>query len=250
MSLHRIALIIYVFRCINAFHIHSPIVHVHNRMSTCGRVTQSSQPPSMCRGVGVVNDEPDDPDKPSIFLDLDCGVRISRIMEASTDSFDVMQKLCRAKGRTDIMRIALLRHRRKCMLVEYDRISEGSDDNMYTGWSYEHRPGSAIRSTSGTSSSTLWVIDERSFHRGEVRVGSWLLASVHKDQNHLSALFSRTMSRTDEARPVSLVMPGFAYIPLVHTPEGPRWVATFVELGNFDELGTPVKAKKTKLNPR
>jgi hypothetical protein len=56
------------------------------------------------------------------------------------------------------------------------------------------------------------------------------------------------MSRTDEAQPVSLVRAGFAYIPLVHTLEGPRWIATFVELGTFDELGSPVKAK-LKLDP-
>jgi hypothetical protein len=250
MSLQCIALLLCVVDCINAFHVHQPLVNVHHKMSMVGRVTQSSQTPSMCRGVGEVRYEPDDPDKPSIYLNLDCGVRISRIMVASTDSFDVMQKICHAKSRTDIMQITLLRHRRKCMLLEYQQIPVGSDDDMYTGWSYEHRPGSVMRSTSGTPSSTLWVIDWESFPEFEVQVGSWLLASVQvKDDKHISTLFSRTISRYTDAQPISLVRPGFAYIPLLHTPEGPRWVATFVELDNFDELGAPAKAKTPKPDP-
>jgi hypothetical protein len=252
MSLQCIALLLYVVDCINAFHIHHPLVNVHHKMSTVGRVTQSSQPPSMCRGVGVVKyepDEPDEPDKPSIYLDLDSGVRISRIMVASTDSFDVMQKLCHAKSRTDIMQIALLRYRRKCALLEYQQIPVGSGD-VYTGWSYEHRPGSVMRSNPDTPSSTLWVVDETLFPEFEVQVGSWLLASVQvKDDKHLSTLFSRTISRYTDAQPISLVRPGFAHIPLVHTPEGPQWVATFIELGNFDELGAPAKAKTPKPGP-
>ena len=244
MSLHCIALLLCVVPCINAFHIH-PLVNIHHKQSTVGRVTQSSQTLSMCRGASVAGSySNDEPDEPPIYLELDHGVRISRILTASTDSFDVMQKLSRAKSRSDIMQIALIRHKRKCILLEHQQIPVRSGA-VHPGWSYEHRIGSNMRTNAGTRSSTLWTIDEESFHSFEIEVGSWLLASMQvKDENHLSTLFSRTISRVyTDSQPVSLVRPGFACIRLVHTPNGLQWVVTFIEIEHCDELGSPNKRR-------
>ena len=248
MPPHYIALLLWlcIVHCTNAFHMH-PLVNVH-RSSTVRRATQSPQTLSMCCGVTVAGK--DDFRRNAVaydqlsYLKLDSGMRISRILTASTDSFDVMQKLSRAKTRSDIMQIALIRHKRKCILLEYQQIP-ATFDAVYSGWSYEHRSGSNIRTNSGTRSSMLWAIDEESFRPFAVEVGSWLLASIQgKDANHLSALFSRTISRVNtDAQPVSLVRPGFACIRLIHTESGPQWIVTFIEIEYCDELGVPNKRR-------
>jgi hypothetical protein len=177
------------------------------------------------------------------YPDLTSGVRISRIISVSTHSFDAMLKLARAKSRPEIMHTALIRHKRKCIMRDHQHIPLEFGD-VYQGWSHEPRNGSPMRTNAGTRSSELWAVDGESFHHFEVEVGSWLLASMPgKDPNHVSALFSRNISRVQtDAQPVNLVRPGFSTVKLVQTPEdGVQWVLTFLELVNSDELGIPKK---------
>ena len=178
------------------------------------------------------------------YLPLDTGMRISRILVASTTNFDVMMKLGHAKSLTSIMHIALIRHRQQCKLMEYDRLPSTSAQ-VCNGWSYEAQVGSPMRRKSRTPVSALWVIEEESFQSFEVEIGSWLLASFKgNDSNRMSALFSRDSSRVHrDAQAVSLVRPGFSTVKLLYVDGMIQWVMTFIEIENRDELGIPIGRK-------
>lgn len=177
------------------------------------------------------------------YLDLDNGVRISRIIAVSTHSFDAMIKLGKAKSRAEIMHTALIRYKRKCILREHQTLPIVVDE-VRQGWIYEHRHGAHVRTNSGTRTSELWALDEESCHEFHVEVGSWLLASIQfQDANRVSALFSRNISRVSGAQVVNLVRPGFVSdVKLIHTPDdGLQWRFTFLEMDRCDELGNNVK---------
>jgi hypothetical protein len=180
-----------------------------------------------------------DENKP-VYLQLDSGIRVSKIITATTTSFDAMLKIGRATSRMDIMKTCLIRHKRTCVLSEHQTLPAGRDGAQHRrGWSYEHRTGSSVRTTSGSPASVLWVVDmdPQSF---QVSVGSWLLASVATgtDNNRLSGLFTRTISRAlPEPQAISLVRPGFLPPTLVHTASGLQWIVVFIELQDCTELG-------------
>jgi hypothetical protein len=175
------------------------------------------------------------------YMPLDSGLRISRILTASTDNFDVMLKLGRAKSLADIMQIALIRNRKKCLLMEYQRLPMVSGV-ICNGWNREYELGSPIHTKPRRPSSALWVVDEESFQPFQVEIGSWLLASINgKDTNHMSTLFSRDSSRLHtDAQSVSVVRPGYTTVKLVHVHGMLQWVLTLIELENCDELGFPI----------
>jgi hypothetical protein len=180
------------------------------------------------------------------ILNLDCGVRVSRIITVSTDKFDAMLKLSRAKSRSEIMKIALVRHKRNCLLLEHQQLPLLSG-SVHEGWRFEATRMSVMQTQSGTHTSDLWLVGHESSHAFETEVGSWLLASITgKDDKHMSAIFSKTMRRCHkDAQTVVLVRPGFGSIALVQTPESIHWMATYIELEFCDELGMPTKKNKT-----
>jgi hypothetical protein len=182
------------------------------------------------------------------YLRLQNGERISRIITVDTHDFDVMMKLGRARTLAKLLHIALIRHKRKCALFEHQGLPVVPNwDVLCTQpWGYEPRHGSHMYTNSGTHSSTLWGVDAESFNHFEVEVGSWKLASLYgNDDTHISAIFSRTISRVDTgAQAVSLVRPGCfgsANVKLVRTSDGLRWILTFIETEDCDELGAPTK---------
>ena len=179
-----------------------------------------------------------DENKP-VYLQLDSGVRIARIVTATTTSFDAMLKLGRATSRTEIMKTCLLRHRKSCVISEHQNLPSRCDEVQHRGWRYGHTPGSSVRTNSGTPSSSLWVVDMDVHNPFHLMVGSWLLASLHgKDANRLSVLFTRTISRAlPEPQAISLVRPGFLPPTLVHTASGLLWIVVFIELQDCTELG-------------
>jgi len=241
------SLMLCVVSCIDALHVYPFMDITPMARITMRKTSKNTQ--SLSNGYGVrilgrrlkeeVRDRVVTNASPT-YLDLDSGLRISRILTVSTDSFDVMSKLSRATSRPEIMHIALIRHKRKCVLMEYQQLPVVFGA-VYNGWSYGHRPGSHMRTNSGTRSSNLWVIDDESFNIFEVEVGSWLLASIlAKGDSRMSTLFSRTISRVyTDAQVVNLVRPGVATTKLVHTPDGLQWIITFIELEHCDELGIP-----------
>jgi hypothetical protein len=180
-----------------------------------------------------------DENKP-IYLQLDTGVRIARIVTATTTSFDAMLKLGRATSRTEIMKICLIRYRKTCVISEQQTLPIGHDEVQHPGWRYGHRPGSNVLTNSGTSSSSLWVVDMDP-QSVQVSVGSWLLASMTggTNSNRLSALFTHTSSRAlPDPRSISLIRPGFSPPRLVKTDTGLQWVVVLIEMQNCTELGT------------
>lgn len=218
MSTLYMSLLLCVVRCIHAFH--SPL---------------GARTLSMCSGAGIAGKSPS-------YLQLDSGLRISRIITVTTESFDVMLKLSRAKSRSEIMHTCFIRHKRKCVVSECQQLPVvfGVINNE---WSYWPRPDAHVRTNSGTYASTLWVIDSEFFDVVHIEVGSWLLASMPgKCASHLSTIFSRTISRAGgETQSVPLVRLGFAPIQLLHTQCGLMWVMTLVELQQCDEWGNPTK---------
>jgi hypothetical protein len=174
---------------------------------------------------------------------LSSGVRISRIISVSTDKFDAMMKLSRAKTRSEIMSIALIRHKKNCLILDHQQLPFLSGD-VYDGWGFEPRRDSFMRTRSGTPASSLWIIDDESNEDIEVKVGSWLLASLtyQETPERMSALFSRDANRSHKgAQAVALTQPGAGAIRLVQTPESLQWIATYIELEYCDELGMPMK---------
>ena len=173
---------------------------------------------------------------------LSSGVRISCIISVSTDKFDAMMKLSRAKTRSEIMSIALIRHKQNCLLLEHNQLPLLSGV-VYDGWKFESRHDAVMRTRSGTPASNLWLVDDETYEDVEIEVGSWLLASfTGENANKMSALFSRTASRSHkDAQAVGLMRPGVGSIRLVQTPEILQWIATYVELEYCDELGFPMK---------
>jgi hypothetical protein len=231
-----------------------PYIHAWNAHPVVGvpRLTWTLRRTATCIGstLPVCCDKNPPATKPT-YLRLHSGQRISRIITVDTDNFDVMMKLGRAKCLSTLLHIALVRHKRKCLLLEHQRLPVVPDCDMLCGqrWRYQPMHGSNMNTNSGSLSSTLWGVDVESFNHFEVEVGSWKLASLRgQDDNHISAIFSRTISRVDtDAQAVSLVRPGCfecANVQLVRTSNGLRWVFTFIETEHCDELGAPTKRQR------
>jgi hypothetical protein len=237
MATFCIFLLACVLNCINAFNAYTPM----NLVRT-GRVIGRTLPVSsvrMHRGIS------EDTDATRCYLPLNSGMRVSRIVTASTNSYNAMLKLGSATSRLEIMKICMIRHKRTCVLTEHRRIPMTFGD-LYRGWSYAPRSGSPVHANSGTSSSVLWVADIEKLETCQLELGSWLLATVPgNDDNHFNTLFSPSISQVHEAaQPILLSRPGFAQPKLVHTHLGLEWIIIFVELQQCDELGVPVSRVK------
>lgn len=229
---------------LNGMKLCSPLKPTHAVQITHRAVSLYPQRLSMCTGAHV----PRDPHnretlahKPPLFLQLDTGMRISRIITVSTNSYTAMLKISRTVSRREIMKICLFRHKRTCWLTEHNEIPASSHEPC-TGWRYGHRQGAPVHANSGTPSSVLWIVGEDPFCKIRVMVGSWLLAIMNtEDPNQFTSLFSPSISRASlEAQPITLVRPGFADPDLVHLNGDLRWVWVFIELCQCDELGAPI----------
>jgi hypothetical protein len=182
-----------------------------------------------------------------VYLKQDSGMRISRIVTASTSSYDAMVKLGRATSRAEIMKICLLRHKRTSLLFEQQELP-AQQHRVQGGWAFEQMPDSSISACSGLPGSVLWATDAASSYTKQIEVGSWLLSMVYAhDCNHYTALFSPSTSRVFEhAQPITLVRPGVTTPPIVDTAYGPMWTIMFIELQCCDELGFPKRGCHTK----
>lgn len=173
----------------------------------------------------------------NIYLELDSGMRISRIVRVSTTSYDAMLKLGLAKSRLEIMKICLVRHKKTTVLSEHHQLPM-SVDGIHAGWRFEQRHGSPIRACSGTPGSVLWVADLHS-NECELSVGSWLVGTVSlHGKNQITAFFTKSISRRGEGlQQIELIRPHFSRPVLVREDAGLQWVITFIELQHCDELG-------------
>jgi hypothetical protein len=178
-----------------------------------------------------------------VYLSLDRGMRITRIITANTLSVDAMMKLSKATSRTQIMTICLVEHKSNCVLTEHDQLPM-TENGGHSGWSFEQIQGSPVRAKSGVPGSVLWVADLQRTDNCHVSVGSWLLGALPLNtDDRLATLFTRSVSRMcEEPQAVVLVRPGFAWPGLVsghsHTTE---WSITFIEMQETDELGVPTR---------
>ena len=165
-------------------------------------------------------------------------MRISRIVTASTSSYDAMVKLGHATSRAEIMKICLLRHKRTSLLFEQQELP-AQQNRVQRGSGFEQMNDSSISARSGLPGSVLWATDAASSYTKQIEVGSWLLSMVYAhDCNHYTALFSPSTSRVFEhAQPITLVRPGVVTPHIVDTADGPMWTIIFIELQYCDELG-------------
>ena len=176
-----------------------------------------------------------------VYLSLDRGMRISRIVTANTVSTVAAQKLSKAKSRAEILQICVTEHPNECILAEQMQIPSGFHD-VKMGWGFEQAHGSPIRVQSGVPGSILWVADLQRSHDCHLQVGSWLLGSIPLNtENKLSALFTKSASRVcTQPQPVVLVRPGFAWPALLKHNHQTEWSITFLEMHATDELGVSV----------
>jgi hypothetical protein len=176
-----------------------------------------------------------------VYLSLDSGMRITRIVTANTLNADAMMKLSKATSRAQIMTICMIDYKSTCVLTEHDQLPM-AENGGHSGWSFEQIQGSAVRANSGVPGSVLWVADLQRTENCRVSVGSWLLGAMPLNtDDRLATLFTHTVSRMcEDPQAVVLVRPGFAWPVLVsghsHLPE---WSITFIEMQKIDELGVP-----------
>ena len=177
-------------------------------------------------------------------MKLQSGMRISRIITATTTGYDAMLRLGQAKSRNDIMKTCLVRHKRTSTLSEHHQLPMSSD-GMHTGWRFEQRAGSPIKASSGAPGSDLWVMDIHSYDTLQVQVGSWLVAKYDFTcRKGIACLFTKTDSRIGNSlQPILLTRPGFANPDLVCTTHGPHFIITYIELQYCNELGTPTRSR-------
>jgi hypothetical protein len=186
----------------------------------------------------------DDRVEHAVCLKLDRGVRVARIVTASTSSHAAMSQLCLARTRSEIMQICEKRHK-TCVLSEHTHLPptiNGRGRSLHHGWQSEQRPNSFMRGRSGVPGSVLWVADIYPYNAYSLSVGSWLLGSISL-HNTCHALFTSSTARREQEnhQQMVLVRPGFASPVLLRSKEGKiEWVFTFIELQVADELGAPV----------
>lgn len=186
----------------------------------------------------------DAPTPETNHLKLQSGIRISRIITATTTGYDAMLRLGKAKNRSDIMKTCLVRHKRTSTLSEHQQLPMSSD-GMQTGWRFEQRDRSPIRACSGIPGSVLWVVDINSSNHSQVQVGSWLMATFDfPGRDTMSSLFTTTDSRLGTSlQPITLIRPGFVNPDLVCTLYGAYFTITLIELQYCNELGTPTRSR-------
>jgi hypothetical protein len=232
MLIRCILLLLCIIQHINAMQLYTTM-----NIPRCMTI-RSSRTGLICSAASAPQEHPKNPR----YLKLDTGMRISRIVTVTTTSFNAMLKLRVATTRREIMKICLVRHRKTCKLSEHINLPT-SVTGTHSGWAYLPRQHSSMYANAGTPSAVLWVVEW--FNIPHISVGSWILASLPtEDPNHLTALFSHSISRVcPEPQAVSLIRPGFAITDLVHTEDGLHWIMTFIELQHCDELGCPVKRR-------
>jgi hypothetical protein len=177
-----------------------------------------------------------------VYLSLDRGMRITRIVTATTFSPTAAQKLSKATSRDEIMQICVRQHPDECMLYEVVKIPSVFQD-VKMGWGFQQPYGSPVRAKAGVPGSILWVADLQRTPDCHISVGSWLMGSMPLNtQGKISALFTQSASRVcAHMQPVVLVRPGFSWPALVSGSATTQWSITFVEMQNTDELGVPTK---------
>ncbi|KAJ1464751.1 hypothetical protein T484DRAFT_1757872 [Baffinella frigidus] len=178
-----------------------------------------------------------------VYISLDRGMRITRIVTANTFSATAAQKLSKAKSREEILQICVKQHPNECILVERMGLPSTVGD-VKMGWSFEQAYGSPMRAQSGVPGSILWVADLQRSGECHIKVGSWLLGSIPLNiENKLSTLFTQSASRVcTQPQAVVLVRPGFAWPTLLHKADT-EWSITFLEMQDSNELGVPVDRK-------
>jgi len=176
-----------------------------------------------------------------VYLSLDRGMRITRIVTANTISPEAMLKLSRATSRDAVLDICVTQYRDKCVLTEHTTLPT-SGSEVHTGWSFENRQGSYIRTKSGVPGSSLRVAELHHTPTCHISVGSWLLGSVPLNTDHsVASLFSRSVSRMcEEPQAVVLIRPGLAWPRLLNGNQM-EWSITFLEMQETDKLGVPTK---------
>jgi hypothetical protein len=177
-----------------------------------------------------------------VYLSLDRGMRITRIVTANTFSAEAAQKLSKAKSREEILQICVKQHPNQCVLVERMGIPSSTMGDVKMGWGFQQAHGSTMRAKSGVPGSILWVADLQRSDDCHIKVGSWLLGSIPLNiENKLSALFTQSASRVcTQPQAVVLVRPGFAW-PTLLQKAGTEWSITYLEMQDSDELGVPTK---------
>jgi hypothetical protein len=177
-----------------------------------------------------------------VFLSLDRGMRITRIVTVTTFSDEAIIKMRNAKTREDVL-IICRKYKNECILIEHMTLPSSMDMGN-SGWAFEQQQGSPVRAKSGVPGSVLWTADI-STDECHISVGSWLLGSIPLNTGDgLGALFSRSVSQICGApQAVVLVRPGFAWPRLVRVKNKIEWSLTFIELQDIDELGVPVRRR-------
>ena len=175
-----------------------------------------------------------------VYLSLDRGMRITRIVSVNTFSASAAQKLGKAKSRSEIVQICVKEHPNECILVERMGIPSTMED-VKMGWGFQQANGSMMRAKSSAPGSMLWVADLQHSDDCHIKVGSWLLGSIPLNiGDKLSALFTQSASRVcTQPQAVLLVRPGFAWPTRLQKTET-EWSITFLEMQDTDELGVPV----------
>jgi hypothetical protein len=178
-----------------------------------------------------------------VFLSLDRGMRVTRIVTVTTFSDKAITKLRLAKTREEVLIICRQDYADSCILTEHMQLPS-SMDMGHSGWGFEQQQGSPVRANSGVPGSVLWTADI-SIDECHLSVGSWLLGSIPLNTlNGLGALFSRSVSQTCGApQAVVLIHPGFAWPRLIRGINRVEWSMTFIELQDIDELGVPVRRR-------
>lgn len=177
-----------------------------------------------------------------VYLSLDRGMRITRIVTANTISVEAMTKLSVAKSRAQIMTVCM-EYRSQCILTEHDQLPM-TRNGGHSGWSFEQMQGSPVSAKSGMPGSVLWVADLQRTPHCHISVGSWLLGTIPLNtEDRLSTLFTRSVSRMcEEPQAVVLIRPGFAWPGLVSGHSNrTEWSITFIEMQAIDELGVPTR---------
>ena len=176
-----------------------------------------------------------------VFLSLDRGMRVTRIVTATTVSDEAIKVLRKAKTREEIMIICRQTFAGSCVLTEHMQFP-ASKESSHPGWSFEQKEGSPIRANSGVPGSVLWTADLNK-ENCHLSLGSWLLGSVSLENDKgVGALFSRSVSQTCGApQGMVLVQPGFAWPQLIRGKNKMEWSMTFIELQIIDELGVPTR---------
>ena len=178
-----------------------------------------------------------------IYLSLDRGMRITRIVTVNTFSDAAIKRIRRAKTREEILVLCQQKYADVCVVTEHLQLPS-SPFTGHSGWSYNQLKGSSVRPSSGVPGSVLWVADipKDDCH---LSVGSWLLGSIPLNTDYgISALFTRSISQLcDSAQGVVLVRPGMAWPKLVLKNERLGWSMTFIELQRLDELGVSVRTR-------